>query len=226
MNSYGYDYYIFKSKDMSLIASEVKYEATKFLNGKSEYFKMEGKNNGFYEQAIFYKDGKQVSNWYDGISSAGLVNGESDYYIASKNWKYAIFHKDGRRISDWYDAIYPDGLIRGQSDYYIADKNSKKAIFDKSGKQVTDWLNWVDPYGLVEGQSDYYVVREVNDLYYIYKLGSKKVIGPFKKIMNYGFIEDPSQNSISVITSTGQQKILTKQEVDDYFEKKEMENER
>ncbi|MGC8929797.1 MAG: hypothetical protein ACP5OZ_04695, partial [Candidatus Woesearchaeota archaeon] len=33
----------------------------------------------------------------------GLVWGESEYYLAKKDYKWAIFHKDGRMITpDWF----------------------------------------------------------------------------------------------------------------------------
>ncbi|MGC8735029.1 MAG: hypothetical protein ACP5RD_08415, partial [bacterium] len=68
----------------------------------------------------------------------GLVRGESDYYIARKNWKFAIFDKDGRMISpEWLDWIDRHGLVKGQHRYYVAMKNGEFVIFDKEGNMTT-----------------------------------------------------------------------------------------
>jgi hypothetical protein len=52
------------------------------------------------------------------------------------------------------------------------------------------------------------------------------MLGPFKSIKDYGFIKDSFQNEIKVETLTDQRVTLTKQEVDDFFEEKEVEDER
>jgi hypothetical protein len=306
---HDYDCYIFKDKDKSLIGNKVDYYAKEFLVGKSDYFKIrkseyvkiKNRVERHFKYAIFYKDGKQISDWFDNINEEGLVNGKSDYYwaekdwehaifdkngnqvsdwydnisldglikgqseyyIASKDWKYAIFHKNGQQISDWYGWIYTDGLVKGQADYYLAKENDKYAMFYKDGSQISDWCDDIDKdglfegksnyyiavkdrmfalfykdgnqitdwfdrigrYGLVQGQSDYYIVK-TNNLLYICKIGSRKAVGPFKNILFFGFIEDPSQNTIKVHTPTDQYVTLTKQEVDNFLEDKEIEDER
>ncbi|MGB9756104.1 MAG: hypothetical protein ACPLXO_04385, partial [Desulfurella sp.] len=158
-----------------------------------------------------------------------------DYYIATKNGKEAIFHKDGKQISNWFDSILFDGLVSGQSDYYLAEKNGKKAIFDRDGKQVSDWLDGSFMItGLFHGISDYYVVRGKDELYYIYKLGSKKVMGPIAYIEDYGFISNPSKNMvilempkrITLESPNRRYEIFTRQELEQFFEEKNVENER
>jgi hypothetical protein len=106
--------------------------------------------------------------------------------------------------------------------------HDKKAIFHKNGKQVTDWFYGDMIDGVLNGYSEYYVVKAPSfedNLYYICRLGSTKVVGPFKNILDYGFIKDPSQNRISVVTSTDQHGIFTKQELEDFFEEREDEYE-
>jgi hypothetical protein len=174
--------------------------------------------------AIFHKDGRQVSDWFDDVYTDGLVDGQSGYYIVKKDNKKAIFHKDGSRISNWFDHIYSYGLVKGESDYYEAEKDSKYAIFHKDGKQITEWYNWIYFIGLVEGQSDYYVAS-TGKVYYVSKRGSSKMLGPFKEIVDYGFIKDPSRNEIKVKTSTNQYVTFTKQEAEEFFEEKEIEGE-
>jgi hypothetical protein len=128
------------------------------------------------------------------------------------------------------------GLVYGESDYYIAAKSfrgtRKHAIFDKDKNQITDWHDDVSPLGLVEGSSPYYVTTEKKkeeSLIYIHKLGSKKVLGPFKYITliddeegsSLGFIDDPFENEILVIMLDGTEKWITKEEADEFFDKEE-----
>jgi hypothetical protein len=196
---------------------------------------IEGYGSNYYlvEQdgwkTILYQDGEQVTDWFDDIGKEGLLEGFTDYYIAEKDDQKAIFYKDVGQITDWFDDVYPEGLVTGHSGCYIARKKGKEAIFDIDGIRISGWFDAVFPYGLVFGQSDYYVVKKrerdkLKEFYYIHKLGSKKSIGPFKEILDWGFIEDFIQNSISVITSTDQQITLIEQEVKQFFENKEVEN--
>jgi hypothetical protein len=160
------------------------------------------------------------------VSADAFLHGKSDYFIVrNDDLEYAIFDRNGKQISQWFDWIYLRDLIGSQSNYYIAEKNGKQAVFHKNGNQVTDWFERIYSYGLADGQSEYYMA-EINKLLYVCKLGSRKIIGPFKSIFNYGFIEDPSQDNIIVKTSTDQYVALAKQEADEFFEDKEVENER
>lgn len=191
------------------------------VNGKSEYY-IAKKGD---KETVFNKDNKQVTDWFDHIYPEGLVTGESNYYIAEKNGKYAIFRKDSQRITDWYDYIFTSGFVNGCSNYYLVEKDDKEAIFHKDGYQVTDWIHRIDLIGLVTGTSEYYI-GESDMFYYIYRLGSKKVMGPFGNIQNYGFLLNPSYNTVMLTTLDGRPKTLTKQELNDFFEEKESENER
>jgi hypothetical protein len=224
-----FEYYIFSAQDKRFIVKGKKVKADAFLKGVSDYFivKNDDSKKPIFnsKEAIFNKNGQQISDWFDEIISNGLVEGKSDYYIVRFSRKFAIFHKDGQQISDWHDWISIGGLVYGESNYYVAERNGKKAIFDKNGKQISDWFDGIYANGLIWGQSEYYMA-EINKLLYVCKLGSRKIIGPFKSIFNYGFIEDLSKSRIIVITSTNQYVILTKQEVEDYFKEREVENEK
>ncbi|MGC8771821.1 MAG: hypothetical protein ACP5Q5_11295, partial [Brevinematia bacterium] len=100
-------------------------------------------------------------------------------------------------------------------------------IFHKDGQQITDWYNKIYLDGLVDGQSEYYIVEKTHELgkiekiYYIYKLGSQKSIGPLKEVFDSGFIKDPSKDDITLLTLDGKPKIFTKQEADEFFESKD-----
>jgi hypothetical protein len=106
------------------------------VKGESRYYvaKKDGK------QAIFDKDGNQISPWYDWIEKDGLIRGLSKYYIAQKDKKWAIFDIDGNQISDWFDYIYPYGLVRGESDYYMAWSREGCAVYYKDGQKVSDYF--------------------------------------------------------------------------------------
>jgi hypothetical protein len=198
------------------------------VRGKSDYYvAIKGDKQAIY--AIFHKDGRRITDWFDYVYTNGLVDGDSDYYIAKKDNQYAIFHKDGRQVSDWYDGVYSEGLVNGESDYYIVEKDKKKAIFHKNGQQISGWFDKIYPDGLVKGESDYYVISDSHSLQeflYICKLDTPKRLGPLLSMEEFGFIKDPSENTITFEKLEIQRKILTKQELDDFFEKQELEHER
>ena len=193
------------------------------VEGQSDYYlvKKDGK------QAIFHKDGKRLTDWYDYINVRGLVWGRTDYYIAGNNQKYAIFNKDGRQVTDWFDWIFSNGFVDGYSNYYLVKKDNKEAIFHKDGYQVTDWYDWIDLVGLVVGKSKYYVVKDNQEIY-VGRLGSSKLLGPFKGFAswddwyNYGSFFDPFSTTAIVYTLDGKEKRISKQEVEQFFEEKEI----
>jgi hypothetical protein len=114
-------------------------------------------------EAIFDTETEErISDWYHLISTNGLVNGKSDYYLAYDDIseKYAIFHKDGRRISKWFDLIYTDGLVEGESEYYIAGSDDWEAIFHLDGRQISDWFEYIDKDGLVKGGRNLYIAGD------------------------------------------------------------------
>jgi hypothetical protein len=59
---------------------------------------------------------------------------------------------------------------------------------------------------------------------YIGKVGSLKLYGPFKDIPwdNLGFIRDSSSSNIVVYTLDGEELNVSKQEVDKFFEEREV----
>jgi antitoxin component YwqK of YwqJK toxin-antitoxin module len=227
------EYYMANKNGKEAIFYKDGKQVTEWFDGVLSYGLVKGQSDYYIaikkgKEAIFHKDGQQITDWYSDIDESGLVKGQSDFYVARKGGKAAIFHKDGYQATDWFDSIYSNGFVEGQSDFYIARKKGKAAIFDKSGSQISDWFDDIYSYGLVDGQTDYYLVK-VDKLFYICKLGSTKVVGPFDYIWDYGFIgfiKDPSQNTIRIKMLDNQQKTLTRQEMDDFFEGKEMENER
>ncbi|MGC8789864.1 MAG: hypothetical protein ACP5QM_08170, partial [Caldisericum sp.] len=90
------------------------------------------------KDAIFDKDGKQITDWFDYVFEDGLIKGQSSYYIVIKEDKQAIFNKNGQQISYWFDWIDKNGFVDGHSGYYEVRKNGKYAIFYKDGQRVTE----------------------------------------------------------------------------------------
>jgi len=89
--------------------------------------------------AIFDINGNMITKeWFDGIGSFGLVEGQSNLYVAIKDGKYAIFDISGKRITDWFDFISSAGLVKGESEYYVACKDKKWAVYYKDGRKVSD----------------------------------------------------------------------------------------
>lgn len=111
--------------------------------------------------AIFDKEGKRISDWWDDICYNGLLSGESTYYIVkNEKRRYAIINVDGKRISEWWKYIYSVGLVEGHSRYYIVrNEENQHAIIDVDGNRISSWWEWIDFEGLVKGQSIYYIVR-------------------------------------------------------------------
>jgi antitoxin component YwqK of YwqJK toxin-antitoxin module len=93
---------------------------------------------GYGRRAIFDKDGNRISDFFDEIYSDGLLKGESDYYIASRDRKDAIFDKEGRQISQWFKFIHHSGLVEGKCDYYIACDKGSCAVYHKNGQKVSE----------------------------------------------------------------------------------------
>jgi hypothetical protein len=223
-------YYVIEARSNRVVVSgSYIYNNKEFARGESDYFIVHDEQQG---QAIFDKDGKQIADWFDRIYAYGLRQGSSDYYLATKDGKQAFFYKDGTQSSDWFDEIEASGLANGQSDYYIAKKDGKEAIFHKSGKQISYWFNWINPYGLVSGYSDYYVGSARGGLY-IGKLGSTRLLGPFKDIKVLESLDyyapivprfNPSLTN-AAYTFDGREIIISKQEAEQFFGKEDIDHE-
>jgi phage anti-repressor protein len=193
-----YSYYIFNAKDKRTIIGDVDdIFADSFIQEKSNYFIVEKQQLG---QAIFDKDGNQISKWFDYIEKYGLVEGRSDYYVARKNNKKAVFDKDGKRVTKWFKSIGIDGLVDGQSDYYIAvNKDDKEAIFHKNGKRMSKWFKLIGRFGLVDGESDYYIAKNKYDKVAIFHKSGKRMSKWFNEINSHvGLVTGQSDYYIAV----------------------------
>ena len=134
------------------------------------------------KKAIFDEKGKQISpEWFYSIGLSGLVEGQSNYYIAKENKgeKFAVYDVYGNQISpEMFDLVFPEGLLKGQSKYYVAvseiNGEIKSAKCDVNGNQITpEWFDFIYTFGLVEGKSDYYIACNGNNCAIYHKNGQK-----------------------------------------------------
>ncbi|MCS7123339.1 MAG: hypothetical protein RMJ17_02080, partial [Candidatus Aenigmarchaeota archaeon] len=170
----------------------------------NEYFLKEAEG----KQAIFrLADNQRVSDWFDYIYCEHLLNGKSEFYIASvvikgktqfdTKRKYAIFHISGKQISNWCNDIsFKSGLITGSSNYFIAEEGFFKAIFDSTGKRISDWHSIISTEGLVSGQSDYYIA-DVKNSFAIFHVSGKQISKPYSYIVPHGFVKGQSDYYIA-----------------------------
>jgi len=85
------------------------------------------------KKAVF-KDGKQITEWFDWVWSSGLVQGQSNYFIAEKDRKQAIYeYKNGQiiKITKDFKRISINGLIQGMSNYFKVEDNGNDTIYHK-----------------------------------------------------------------------------------------------
>jgi hypothetical protein len=108
------------------------------------------------------------------------------------------------KVSRRFGYINHMGLVEGVSDYYAAtgDDFVYYAIFHKSGKKVTPWfMGDALKHGVLLGKSQYYAYETLGSdkKIYVGKIGKKKVIGPFKEVLDWGFVDDPQKKTMKVI---------------------------
>jgi hypothetical protein len=207
-------YYIFSIRNKECIIKGKEVKANAFLEGRSDYFMV---INNYFKDAIFDKNGRQITDWYGLIYQNGLIKGESVYYVARKDGKEAIFDRDGNQVSGWYNYIETDGLVKGESDYYRAVENWKYAIFHKDGQQITDWFNYISKEGLVSGKSDYYIAKKGNKHAIFHKNGNQ-VSGWHSYIYADGLVF--GQSDYYIAEENGKKAIFRKNgnQISDWFE--------
>ncbi|MGC9006722.1 MAG: hypothetical protein ACP5JX_04015, partial [Sulfurihydrogenibium sp.] len=113
--------------------------------------------------AIVDEKGRQISQLFDYILEAGLVKGQSPYYIAEKDGKWAIFDKDGNMITPgWFKFVYEDGLVEGTKNFYLAVREDEKyAIFDVNGNMLTqEWYDYIDTLDLFKEEGEEVYIAE------------------------------------------------------------------
>ncbi len=157
------------------------------VKGKSEYFIATedslDKENPLKDLkkvkwAIYDKNGRRVSEFYDWISPLGLVKGQSEYFRATKNGKEAIFTLK-RQITEWFDKIRDRGALTGESDYYWGKLDGFYALYDiKTGKKLTENFKSSVIAGAVIGKTDYVIGSYGEEIFFVVNLKTGKKVSP------------------------------------------------
>ncbi|SNZ03236.1 hypothetical protein SAMN06265182_0328 [Persephonella hydrogeniphila] len=145
--------------------------------------------------AIYDKNGKRVSDFYDWISPLGIVKGQSEYFRATKNGKEAIFTLE-KQVTDWFDKIRDRGALTGESDYFWGKLNGFYALYDiKTGEKITENYKSSVIAGAVVGRSNYIVGSYGEEIFFIVDIGTgQKVSKDFDEhklieILKHGDLE-------------------------------------
>jgi hypothetical protein len=188
----GGKHYILNAKDRSIVGVGKAFDAYMFLEGRSDYFLL---TNVQGATAIFNKDGKKVTDWFDYISKNDKPCGHVDHYIVRKGYKRSIISKEGKQIIDWYDGVSSYDIYDSVSNYYRVEKDGKYAIFRKDGHQVSGWYDDIDLDGLVSGESDYFRVKksdEYGDKYAIFDKNGQQISNWYEIVYLDGLVEGES----------------------------------
>lgn len=135
------------------------------------------------------------------IFNVGLVKGESDYFLATKdkvkdkpdylkhlkNVKWAIYDKNFERKTDFHSWIHTAGLVKGQSPYYKVEENKMEALFTLQG-QKTEFFEKIRDRGALTGESNYFWGKK-NGKFAIYDINTgEKLTEDFKSSVLAGVI--------------------------------------
>jgi hypothetical protein len=146
-------------------------------------------------------------------------------FVIFRNALYSVKERKSIPDTSGFKKMVAEAFLNNESDYFIVEAEKGYAILNKTGDKVTDWFDYIYSYGLADGKTDYYVASKQQELY-IGKLGNPNLIGPFKEVKDFGFVKDPTKNTITVETLDGQQTTVTRQEVEEFLKEKELEDER
>lgn len=128
--------------------------------------------------AIFNKEGKRVSDYFDWISPLGLVKGQSIYFRATENGKEALFTLSGQ-VTDWFEKIRDRGALTGESEYFWGKREGKYALYSiKTGKKLTEDFKSSVIAGAVIGKSKYIVGSYGDERFFIIELDTGKKVTP------------------------------------------------
>ena len=130
--------------------------------------------------AIFNaENGERVSDYFDWITSYGLVKGQSPYFRGEIDRKEALFTLD-KQETDWYQKIRDRGALTGESDYYWGKNNGYYALYNiKTGEKLTPDFKSSVLAGAVVGTSENLVVGSFGEeIFFIYDIKEKKIVSP------------------------------------------------
>jgi hypothetical protein len=142
-----------------------------------------------------YETDERVSDFFDWISPNGIVNGESEFFRATKNKKEALFTFE-KQVSPWYRKIRDRGALTGESNYYWAKEKAHYSLYNiKTGEKLTPDFKSSVLFGAVIGDTDNLVVGSFGEeIFFIYDIKNQKIVS--KEFDEDALIEILKLNSI------------------------------
>ncbi len=126
--------------------------------------------------AIYDREGKRVSDFFDWISPLGLVKGQSPYFRGTKDKKEALFTLEAQ-ITPWFEKIRDRGALTGESIYFWGKKNRVFSLYNvKTGEKLTPDFKSSVLAGAVIGVSKYVVGSYGEEIFFIYDFERKEKV--------------------------------------------------
>ncbi|NPA51866.1 MAG: hypothetical protein GXO22_03125 [Aquificae bacterium] len=117
---------------------------------------------------------KRVTQYYDWITTKGLVQGQSIYFRAELDKHEAIFTLENQ-VTKWFRKIRDRGVLTGESSYYWAKEKTHYALYDiDTGKKLTEDYKSSVIAGAVIGKGSYIVGSYGDEIFFIVDLKTGK----------------------------------------------------
>lgn len=118
----------------------------------------------------------------------GLVNGDSEYCIAS-NGAYESLYFRGQEIVKRKKAILARGLLKRETEYFAAkETNGSWSVYDRHGNMLVFGLEYVFDSGLLKDKSSYIAAIKDGEIYIFHKDLPEINLRPHAEA-RYGIIE-------------------------------------
>ncbi len=141
------------------------------------------------------KTGNRVTDYYDWITTKGLVQGQSPYFRVESNKMEALFTLD-KQVTKWFRKIRDRGALTGESNYYWAKEKTHYALYDiRTGEKLTEDYKSSVIAGAVIGKGDLIVGSYGDEIFFIVDLKTgKKLTDDFDEptlieILKHGDLE-------------------------------------
>jgi len=124
------------------------------------------------------KTGQQLTDFYDWITTKGVVQGQSIYFRAEYNKHEALFTFD-KQVTKWFRKIRDRGALTGESKYYWAKEKTHYALYDiETGEKLTEDYKSSVIAGAVIGRGNYIVGSYGDEIFFIVDLKTGKRLTP------------------------------------------------
>ncbi len=124
------------------------------------------------------RTGHRVTDFYDWITTKGLVQGQSPYFRVEKDKMEALFTLEGQ-VTRWFRKIRDRGALTGESNYFWAKEKAHYALYDiRTGEKLTEDYKSSVIAGAVVGRGDYIVGSYGDEIFFIVDLKTGKKLTP------------------------------------------------